>query len=260
MENSKKTVAEVLADKNLFLPGSDFTKTVLFFLFPLILLFSVSNNPIFETNLTVIQPFRNYSTLLLILSLTFAVLSMLSVHKSLNSRFEEITNYFSLFYGKILIECSVLVFFLVVCLWVIVLGGIMRSPFACLLSMSPILLMIQLLRDKSDDYDALLGAFEPFWNTKTVTSISENDIIARKIIFWMQVAPIMLIVSTLLIGQYLISQYNIHEAILGNGFREVIESKWYYRLYYFCYYLSVVIAAIGVIPSEETKKLTQKFF
>ena len=142
MTTGTKTIGQILAEESVVLPGSDLGKTSVYLIFPLVLLAVLADNPFFNAQLDSIKAYRDISTLLLILSMALAVVSGKSARDALDSQPAEIKWYTSLFFGKLLIASSVLVFFVVVCLWVVLLGGIMSSPFASLLSMSPMVILL----------------------------------------------------------------------------------------------------------------------
>jgi len=253
--SQKKTIQDILSDHNIELPGSDMTKTTLFMIFPLILMLLITNNPIFDCELTDLEIYKSLSFLLLIISLGTAMLSFIAVDTVQKRYLKDLSRFFSLFIGKILINFSVLLFFLVVCSWVILLGGIISSPFATILSISPVLLTIQFIQDHKIDFDNI---YKMINKDKNISLRSKNT--TKKVVLLSSFIPIFVVCLTLIIGQYCISNYNLHEYLLNNKFCEILKSDWYTKVYFFTYYFSVFIAAFGVLPKNITRSITNKLF
>jgi len=173
----------------------------------------------------------------------------------LNSRVNEINHYICLYWGKILVEISVAFFFLVVCGWVILLGGIMRSPFATLLSVSPVLLFIQIWYNRTFNYNEIREALRVHWKGDDLEKSHRR---AKTVVRIMGIIPIVLVMATLIIGQICIAQYNIHITLLGAGFDKVVASNWYSQVYYVTYYLSVLTATFGILPPHMTRRIGEQ--
>lgn len=260
MPSASRTLGEILSDHKMFLPGSDLSKTIISILFVLFLLLLLANNSIFSSHISAIEPYREFSNLMLLFSLALAVWSAVCAHSALDSTPKEIVEYKRIYKGKLLLGFSVLLFFLVVCLWVLVLGGIMSSPFASLLSISPVLLSIQYFRDKTTNYDKILDALRPHWNNVSDEDLNRKNRVAKYVISSLGMLPLGVVIVTLVGGQIWISCFDGHLLLLGNAFQEVIASTWYRKVYYCIFYMSVVIAAFGVMPQSATEKWTGRLF
>ena len=242
------------------LPGSDLSKTILFMIFPLVLMVLLTNNSIFSCDVSDLQGYKNISFLILIVCLATTVVSGMAVWSVQDCNLANLSRFSSLFIGKILISISVFLFFMVICSWVILLGGIMSSPFATILSISPILLTIQFIQDHKIDFDRIYSAVNQHWvaiNSNTNLSGKEST---EKIVLFSSFFPILIVIITLIVGQYFISYHGLHELLLNNKFSDIIATEWYRHVYFFTYYFSVVIAAFGVLPKNVTKRITHKLF
>lgn len=250
------TVREVLDEYQLILPGENIAKTTGYFIFPLLVLFLITDNPIFTAGIDRLSPHQKFSFIFLLLSLVTSVISGWCAHFVTRSNIKDIQKYSSLFYGKILIEISVIFFYLVICWWVILLGGIITSPFAALLSMSPILLLVQFFRDRNQEYDKFYNTIKEKWESLHKNQqIKSHNFIKRTIIVLSSI-PLILVVLTLSIGQYISS----HFPILPNDIDVIISSHWYVTVYHCIYYISVFIAIFGILPQHQLQIITRKIF
>lgn len=260
MSPADKTIKEILSEHDIELPGSDLSKTTLFMIFPLVLMVLLTNNPVFSCEVSDLEAYKNISFLILIVCLVTSVVSAMVVRSVLDCNLANLSRFFSLFIGKMLISASVLLFFMVVCAWVILLGGIMSSPFATILSISPVLLTIQFIQDRKIDFNEIYNAVNQYW----VTINSDSDLAGKKfterIVLFASFFPILLVIITLVVGQYYISNHGLHELLLNNNFSAIIATDWYSHVYFFTYYFSVAIAAFGVLPKNVTQNITHKIF
>lgn len=260
MSEAQKTIREIVDDAGIDVPGSDFARTLVFILFPLALLFLLTDNPALHLNIDELQPYRRVSALLLFSSIGLAVGSYIAVDSVQETRLKDLNRYASLFWGKILIGLAVLFFFAVICGWVILLGGIISSPFASALSMSPILLTIQLFRDRELNYRALYKNVGTRWASKKGMRAKNTHILMTRLVFILGLSPIVLVITTLIFGQACVSFLEAHKALLGTAYEKIVSSSWYFRVFFATYYLSVFIAVCGVLPRSFTTRLTHKVF
>jgi len=260
MSPADKTIREILSANNLELPGSDLSRTILFMIFPLVLMVLLTNNPIFSCEIKDLQAYKNISFLVLILCLITTVLSGMAVWSVQECNLGNLSRFFSLFIGKVLISLSVFLFFMVICSWVILLGGIMSSPFATILSISPVLLTIQFFQDHKIDFNKIYEVVNQEWLAINSNTNLAGKELTEKIVLFSSLIPILIVIITLIVGQYYISNQGLHELLLNNKFSDIIATEWYKHVYFFTYYFSVAIAAFGVLPKNVTKTLTYKLF
>ncbi len=258
MKSTEKTIGNILSENNLELPGIDTGKTAIFMILSLILLFLVTDNSIFQCEIKELEFYQGVSTLLLILCMSLSYFSGILVKNIIDCEVIDLSRFFSLFYGKILINFSVFLFFSTVCIWVVLLGGIMTSPFATLLSISPILLTIQFIYDYKIDRKAIYNCINSEWKKEQDGKNLSGEVFTRNTIYLTSLLPVVLVTLVLTIGQYCVDSKNIPDLLLENKLTEILKTEWYSRIYYFTYFFSVFVAAFGVLPKNIIKKITKK--
>ena len=252
-----ETVAKIIRDNNLNLPGSDIAKTSIYLVFPLLLLILTTDNPFLPESHVALERYQEISFLLLIGSMFLCISSGIVVNDILSKKPSEINKFCSLFYGKIFLNLSVMLFFFVVCMWVMVLGGILSSPFAMLLAMSPILLTIQYFRDRHVDYQKLVKILGKYICGNPNCTVPD----AKTVKMYVEVTasiPIFVVIVTLSVGQFFVETVNLPNYLLTNELENILKTNWYYVVYYLTYYLSIIIASFGVLPSKITRNLIKK--
>jgi len=252
------TVQKALAERDCELPGSDLGKTLGYMLFLLILLVLVTDNPLFDNTIPSLEIYQGISFLTLIACIGLAVYSAWVVMDVSQSSTKEIEGYFSLFKGKFILMISILLFFMVISMWFMVLGGIVSSPFASLLTISPILLTIQWVRDRPTNYDKILWAIKPHLIGAADCGTKRHDII-KWVIALIGAAPIIVIVATITCGEFLIIRLELHKTLTSNSFEDITASQWYLRAYIITYFFSIVVAAFGAVPQHITQQLAKKW-
>lgn len=259
MSQKNITVKEALEKHNCNIPGSDLGKTLVYICFPLIVLFMVSDNFIFENKISSLEIYQKLSILILIACIGLAVYSAFLAENVSKCLTKELGGYFSIFAAKFILMVSILLFFVVVSMWFLVLGGIVSSPFASLLTISPILLTIQWLNDRPNSYDKILWVIKPHLVGYAVLGTARHNVIKWAIVL-VGAAPIIVIIVTITVGQILVISLEIHNILTINKFEEIATSSWYLRVYITIYFLSILIAAFGVVPRHLTRLLTKKVF
>jgi hypothetical protein len=255
-----RSINQILLEKNLNIPGSDIMKTFICCVFPLLILFLTSDNPLFSIDIEEIDQYQRISNLVLMTSLFFAILSMVAFLKIRDVQIDKFRNYWALFFPKLLLGVSIFFFYLVICFWMIALGGIMSSPFATLLSMSPILLMIQFLRDSRRSYDRIYITVNKALKQFEIRIPKSTHILVKRTLCVTSIVPIIIVILTLILGQYSVIYFDIHRYLLSNTFDKILLSDWYCHVYHFLYYLSVIIATVGVLPANITTNIWEKLF
>ena len=188
------------------------------------------------------------------------MLSGWCVHHILSEEVAEVRRYVSLFYGKMLIGVSVLLFYVVVCWWILLLGGITLSPFAALLSMSPILLLVQAFRDRNRFYDSFYETIKDEWCSYHQGQPIRGHQGIKWTLIVLNFCPLSLVLLTLFAGQWAVCRFSVHETMLGGSVTLVTGSGWYVNVYHVIYYLSVLIAVFGVMPQGVLQKISRTFF
>jgi hypothetical protein len=259
MKVKKKSVKEVLAEHECEIPGNDLGRTGIYMCFTLLLLFLTTDNLIFAIEENALRSFQNVSFFILGLCLFLTLYSSIAVIWTATTMTDELEGYYSLYKGKIALMVSVVLFFVVISLWFIILGGIVSSPFASLLTISPILLTIQCIRDRPINYDRILWAIKPHLSGKAAVGISHHDFIKRLILI-LGILPVFVIGSTVTVGEALIVKIKIHEKLTLNKFESIVQTAWYLRVYIAVYFISIAIAVFGMTPQRITRKITKKLF
>jgi len=254
------TLRKLLEQKNLYLPGENLAKTIVYIIFPICVMLLITDNPLFIANIKELIPHQHFSFLLLLASISTAVLSGWFTHYIMSEEVEHIKRYFSLFYGKILLGVSVLLFYIVVCWWVLLVGGITLSPFSTLLSMSPILLLIQMFRDKNSFYDSFHDTIKEDWESSHNNQVIRGHTTVKWTLIILNSFPLIIVVATLIIGQWAVCKLGIHEIILGKKIDLITNTEWYVMVYHVIYYLSVLIAIVGVMPPTLLQKISRTIF
>lgn len=257
-------VRDVFEIYDIEIPGFDITKTGVFMFFTILLLFLVTDN--FVLNITeIVITNKNindvndliwlskFSFFIGLLTLLISLSAAISAVETLNKDIDEITRYHCIFRSKNLINISVILFFLIVSIWVIFLGGIMTSPFATLLSMSPILLSIQLFREKRFKIDKILIILANNQKRRITDHDKQKWRIYKRINKSLGFFPLILITITLILGYYDLS-------IIKCKIIEISKTTWFFRLYRITYYISVFIAIFGVLPREWTNRISKKLY
>lgn len=249
------SIYQFLMDKGIKIPGSDIMKTFICMMFPLIILFITSDNPFFSIKIEEIDQCQSISSLGLIISLSFAIFSFFSFLPLITVPIDSLRNYWFIFFPKLFLGVSIIFFYLVICFWIIALGGIMSSPFSTLLSISPILLMIQFFRDKHRSnhriYITVNKALKPF----KIKIPKSTHVHVIKTLYLIQLVPIIIVILTLILGQFSVIYFNVHLYFLSDTFNTILKSDWYCHSYHFLYYLSVIIAVVGVLPTNITERI-----
>lgn len=250
-----QNIRQLLSAKNLDMPGSNFAKTTIYGLFPLFLLLLLSNTSWHPCDIPGLPAYQDLSFLFLIACLATAIASGCVADHVLDITIGDLGYFVCLYIPKLLISVSVLLFYTVVCAWVVLLGGITCSPFAALLSMSPVLLMIQIWRDRGADLDAYYCVCQKAWQDGQRQGWVLSRWCAKWIVLGLSACPLVLVVGTLILGQVAVVRWEVHRLLLGDAVEKLPTSAWYVSMYYWLYYMSVVIAVFGVAPSAPLRRI-----
>jgi hypothetical protein len=151
---------------------------------------------------------------------------------------------------------------LLISFWVVLLGGVLRSPFSVLLALSPLYYLVELTWPEKRL--TLLQVMEIWKEARTQAQMptkgGEHVRFYNRLINWLTVAGPVLIAITLLPGEFAISRYSLHTELLGSTtrFEAILQSYWYVVVFRFAYYVSVGAAVVGVLPPETRAKLIDR--
>jgi len=256
MKDRKKTVKEVLAERECELPGSDLGKTLIYMCFPLLILILITDIP---NAVDALMTYQRVSVLILLLCIGLAIYSSYVIRNVAKCMTNDLEMYCALYIGKLTLMLSVFLFFTVISLWFMILGGVVSSPFASLLTISPILLTVQWARDRPSNYDKILWAIRPYLSSKAAVGTSYHKII-KWLILILGILPIFVIISTVTVGEALIVKLKIHDKLTQNNFESIVQTSWYVRVYIAVYFISMAVAVFGTVPQRITRKITKRFF
>ena|GEM_PF-3880502 len=236
------TVGQVLRDVGI--PGAHIGRTVVSALFAIAFLLLTRDGLLFrpEPECLAIEPLQRVSFAFIVVSLLLAALSVVTSLTVGNVRVSRMRSYWVVYRGKVLIDFAVLVFFCVVCVWVIGLGGITRSPFAMLLCLSPALILISWFTERGSWYDSIRTAIAE--HNAAIATLRIHTKVRRKMRM-LGFVPLVVVTITLVLGQIAVARLSAHEWFLSGSLEEVLRTDWYYSRYYALYYLSAAIAIFG---------------
>jgi hypothetical protein len=186
---------------------------------------------------------RQASFVLLVVSLLLAALSIRAVLTVKNLHIHRIQNYWVVYKGKLLLDIAILLFFCVVCVWVVGLGGVTRSPFSAILCLSPAVILIPWLTDRRRWYDAVFSAIAAH-SEELADADTHRQV--RRTMRILGVAPLVVVLLTLGLGQMAVAKLSAHEWFLVGDLEPVLSTVWYYSVYYALYYFSAASAILGV--------------
>ena len=236
------TIGQVLRSTRI--PGSDIKRTIVsgVFAFAVLVLTREGMFP-YEPACKAIQPLQQVSLVLLLASLLLAGLSISAALTVKNLHVRRIQNYWIVYKGKLLLDIAILLFFCVVCLWVVGLGGVTRSPFSAILCLSPALILIPWFTDRRRWYDDVYSAIVAH-NKKLADANTHRWV--RRTMRILGVAPLIVVLLTLVFGQMAVAKLSAHQWFLAGDLEPVLSTAWYYSVYYALYYLSAAIAIFGM--------------
>ena len=166
-----------------------------------------------------------------------------------------------LFLPKLLISCSTAIFFMMLCAWVVILGGILDSPYSSLLTVSSIFIIFNALT--SQDIEEFTALFE--------SSDDSDEILFRrniKIIKFLSYMPFVMVFITVIVfecyllieGRDAIMIMLLMESDVDKIITDFRETKWYVIVAYLTYYFALIGVLITLIPeSIRTNILFLKF-
>lgn len=236
------------------LPGSSISRSSTFIVFVILMIIGL-----------LYSPERLPPQLSKLSIICLAIVALLIICSGQYSRYIEdsglgrIKNARVFFRPKLLINSAMLLFFLVICFWVISLGGILTSPYADLLAVSPIYLIWQILRREEEGlYQRILEDWRKVVNDKEET---KKDI-ATTYLRWIRIlqwSPLVIICLTVSLGEVLIRKINFHMFILGkHDTAPIFDSMWYLATSYTVYFVAVLSTILGVFPKEIKDSIARK--
>lgn len=256
MDGEGQILKNVLVQNDIELPGSDAMRTAVLLLFQVLLLFLIDKLFI---DIKEIRPYQDYSRWFILGSMLFSIISIIQGQYVLHTNVKEV-NINTIFYAKTLIGVSIILSFITLCFWVILLGGVLKSPFASILSVSPILLIIQYFRDRNDKKAykkilVILNEDSDNEHPKATGWVRKFIAITEKI----SIVPILIVIITITIGEFLSTMFHPSSFLLNGKLNIILRSNRFHILCYIVYYSSILVVVYGIMPREVTRRLSRKF-
>lgn len=174
---------------------------------------------------------------------------------------KELTSPRKLFIPKIVVQGAVISFFVILGVLVVMLGGVLKSPFAALLTVSPIYYVVHILTNKDiEEYRLIIEEWVKYTDTGKRDSIKNEIEKSVRLVKALDYVPVIIIVLVVVPGELLVLLMDLHHIILGGEslYAEILKSGWYTKTAYLVYYVAIVGAAVVVIPPEERSKIYKK--
>lgn len=249
------TIGDLFRGKKYSLPGADISKTSLFAIITVVTLLLTADTAIFAESIEEMATYHKWSVILLGLSLVCSAFSANFAHNLQQKNIQDINNFKSALRPKVLINVSITIYFVVVTMWIVALGGIKNSPFASMLAVSPILYVFNLIlpsKSQRNAYEIFLKAYFEANSNVSSHSFERKCLKYFDSVERLNLAPVIVFCIALLLG---IPVIDLHDGNLDT----VLSSTWYNNTYLLIYFLSVLVSAFGAIPRGVTKSITDKF-
>ncbi|MEJ7623809.1 MAG: hypothetical protein WKF34_07430 [Pyrinomonadaceae bacterium] len=237
-------------DEVIALPGADLSRTLGFLIIAILIGLIVNTGDLVQ-----IRSYQRTSMFMLLISWGLAVGSAYHSYRYLNLQLDEIKNPAMILIPKFLLTVSISIFFLTIGIWIVILGGIWSSPYAALLSVSPILYGVQMLYAESAQREACLRFIDSYEQEQGdshedsfMTWYRRNNIFSY--------LPLLVVALLLVVGYRRIDLFEDFEG----GLIAVLDTNWYYFTYAVIYYSSVVLAIGATLPVTTTKRITKWLF
>jgi hypothetical protein len=234
------------------LPGSNLIRSSVFLVLVLLLWLCLDSAPAH-----IPSALRTVSMVVLCFTAILIVISMSVVIYVDVKQIDWIHDLFPIFCPKVLISFSVFLFFIVVCLWIFVLGGIIRSPFGDLLTVSPIYLIWQSLRDRDvRAYNRFYGA----WSGTSQHGLAKDkrkELYRSylKIVRALDISPLWVILVTVSVVEVGVRLLGLHRYFLGdNNSKVIFDTTWYIVVSYVVFVVAVTSTLSSVYPEEFKKQ------
>ncbi len=237
-------------DEVIALPGADLSRTYAFLAITMATLFIMNRG-----DLEQIRGYQKTSVSFVLISLVVGIASAHFSYIYLNLPLNEIRNPNKILTPKFLLTFSISIFFLNIGMWIVVLGGIWSSPYAALLSVSPVLYGLQMLYVEAGHKRACIQFIETY-DMEMGVDHKSSFMKSYERHKYFSYLPLLIISISLIVGYQRIDLFRDFEG----GLTAVLNTDWYQITYALIYYLSVVLAIGGTMPATKTKKVTKKFF
>ena len=257
MAVKKISIEALFKQKNIFVPGSNSFRTDGFIFFSVILLLLTNPNPIIDLNFDPLVSFQKSSLILIGSAIFLALSSRAYARYILDKNVYSIKHYSYILFSRFTINIAIILFFFVVCMWVIILGGILNSPFASLLTISPIIIFVQLF-DAKIDYDKIFEVFEKVKNQGKTSRKMHHKPSLNKFMYLFEITPALLVFLTIICGEILINKCNLTHEILKTEYEKIFSSNPINTLHYIVFCLSILIAIFGIIPDTRSRNFSEK--
>lgn len=243
-------------------PGFDIIKSLIFVLYVVVCWAYLSIvSPPKEINLLIVR----VSVVVFLICVTLSIISIAYAWRIK----EKGISYFApikILAPKILIDLAVMLFFTVICLWIIAFGGILKSPVAGLLTISPIFIAMQLIGRR--DLALSVEEFSHFVNTSNPTE--QIEVYNAKIQRWLgfsiisnSLLSVLIIVASITYFEWDIKDGILDLISLPNSIfitdNNVFKTEWFFMTCYSVYYLSIVSVFVGFF-SKRLEPVTDRAF
>jgi len=233
------------------LPGSNVGITLTLGIAHIVLGFLISNgwllNGVHTHEVKEFERYHRASMNVSLLAIMLCILSVGFVLELAKREAKQVSKYFSLLVPRILNSLSSLLLFSLICSWVLLLGGIKQSPLVSLLTISPVLLHIQLFGVEIN-YASMAEVIEKNHPTMEVGRVRYHCVIGRCVVTALDWLPVALILLCVTLGEVYVADLN--RMLVGDKLEAISKTTWFSELYYLIFFFSVLAAWLGVMPRK----------
>lgn len=164
---------------------------------------------------------------------------------------------------KLDVDLLVQVFILTVCVWVLTLGGVLRSPFGALLAAGPVFLVWQVV---GDHQVKALRKLVTVWLDDNGIDGPVRESHLRELnariaqLQRLSALPLWTVLATIVLGEVVVLQFDLPELLLGgsSALEAVRHGAWFIGVGYGTFYLSVFGVLIAGLPPERRFDLLRR--
>lgn len=242
------------------LPGTDFVRTILFCGLTALILF-VLCGPLTPEDLPLI--YRVATSFLLISGIAASMMSAIWIHMLHHANVADIRHPHRLLYPKILLQIGTLIVFAVISFWVVVLGGILQSPFGTLVVISPVFFVLNFVfgREIHRCTKLMIAVHRPSCvSTPVAVCLSTKEKNTIRTLNWLNWSVLALLTVTVVLGEYFVKKHDIHLIYRNTEMAKILTSDWRLLWCYVFYYISFLATILTVMPRQITLGMTRKYF
>lgn len=256
---AKQNNANNFVDQIKDLPGTDMLRSIILIVLATGFLIGIRESP---TNIPSL--FRDLSIYISVIVIFCTGVSMVqSVKLPTFNDIENLSTPKLFFYPKITVSIAVLLFFISLCIWVVLLGGVIKSPFGSVLLLSPIFFVLEFIR-KED-----IKKYHNFMNyclSRQESQAKKKIEIERfqkyvRLVRILQFLPLLFILITIIFGELSVYFGKIHLFLLNcdiKAYNVLIQTNWFTAMSYSLYYSSIIAMTISIIPRDSRRDLWDK--